>query len=44
MNINMDENDFRRILGEELDTRFEPLATRIEVGPIIGKLQVMRRQ
>ena len=35
MNINMDENDFRRILGEELDSRIEPLATTIEVGNIV---------
>ena len=35
MNINMDENDFRRILGEELDSRIEPLATTKEVGTII---------
>ena len=35
MNINIDENDFRRILGEELDSRIEPLATTIEVGTII---------
>ena len=38
MNTNMDENDFRRILGEELDTRIEPLATREELDTRIEPL------
>ena len=38
MNTNMDENDFRRILGEELDSRIEPLATREELDSRIEPL------